>query len=142
MPLIPARVKHRKQHTRGFRLNHTATRGNTLAFGDFGIQVLESGKISARQIEAARVAAGHYLGRVGKMWIRIFPHTPVTKHPAESRMGSGKGEVDYWCSHVDRGTVIFEFAGLTEDQARETLRRQAFKLPLRTRMVKREAVIA
>ena len=137
MPLIPARVKHRKQHTRGFRLNHTATRGNSLAFGDFGIQVLESGKISARQIEAARVAAGHYLGRVGKMWIRIFPHTPVTKHPAESRMGSGKGEVNYWGSHVHAGTMIFEFAGITEDMAREALRRQAFKLPLRTRMVKR-----
>ena len=141
MPLIPARVKHRKQHTRGFRLNHTATRCNTLAFGDYGIQVLESGQISARQIEAARVAAGHYLGRVGKMWLRIFPHTPVTKHPAESRMGSGKGEVEYWMAHVDAGTVLFEFGGITEDQARQTLRRQAFKLPLRTRMVKREAVV-
>ncbi len=140
MALLPARVKHRKQHTRGFRMDHVATRGNNLAFGDFGIQVLQSGKISARQLEAARVAAGHYLGRVGKMWIRIFPHTPVTKHPAESRMGSGKGEVEYWCSHVDAGTVIFEFAGVTEDQARETLRRQAFKLPLKTRMIKRDAI--
>lgn len=139
MPLIPSRVKRRKPHTRGYRLDHTATRCNTLAFGDYGIQVLESGKISARQIEAARVAAGHYLGRVGKMWLRIFPHTPVTKHPAESRMGSGKGEVDYWMQHVDAGTVIFEFAGITADQARETLRRQSFKLPMRTRMVTRQA---
>ena len=139
MPLIPSRVKRRKPHTRGYRLDHTATRCNTLAFGDYGIQVLESGKISARQIEAARVAAGHYLGRVGKMWLRIFPHTPVTKHPAESRMGSGKGEVDYWMQHVDAGTVIFEFAGISEDQARETLRRQSFKLPMRTRMVTRQA---
>jgi len=138
MPLIPSRVKRRKPHTRGYRLNHTATRCNTLAFGDYGIQVLESGKISARQIEAARVAAGHYLGRVGKMWLRIFPHTPVTKHAAESRMGSGKGEVEYWMQHVDAGTVIFEFAGITADQARETLRRQAFKLPMRTRMVTRQ----
>jgi large subunit ribosomal protein L16 len=137
MPLLPSRVKYRKPHTRGSRLDHVATRGNRLAFGDFGIQVLESGEITARQIEAARVTAGHYLGRSGKMWIRIFPHTPVTKHPAESRMGSGKGEVEYWSTHVDMGTVIFEFAGVTEDQARETLRRQAFKLPLRTRMVKR-----
>lgn len=140
MPLIPARVKHRKQHTRGYRLNHVATRCNELAFGDYGIQVLASGQITARQIEAARVAAGHYLGRVGKMWLRIFPHTPVTKHPAESRMGSGKGEVEYWMAHVDAGTVLFEFAGISEDQARETLRRQAFKLPLKTRMVKRQTV--
>jgi large subunit ribosomal protein L16 len=73
------------------------------------------------------------------MWLRIFPHTPVTKHPAESRMGSGKGEVDHWMQHVDAGTVIFEFAGISEDQARQTLRRQAFKLPLRTRMVSRQA---
>jgi large subunit ribosomal protein L16 len=129
---------HRKQHTRRFRLDHKATRGNTLAFGDYGIQVLESGKISARQIEAARVAAGHYLGRVGKLWIRIFPHMPVTKHPAESRMGSGKGEVNFWAQHVDAGTVLFEFAGITEDMARETLRRQAFKLPMRCRMIKRD----
>ena len=137
MALLPARVMHRKQHTRRFRLDHTATRGNKLAFGDFGIQVLESGKLSARQIEAARVAAGHYLGRVGKLWIRVFPHLPVTKHPAESRMGSGKGEVNFWAQHVDAGTVLFEFAGITEDMARETLRRQAFKLPLKTRMIKR-----
>jgi large subunit ribosomal protein L16 len=140
MPLLPSRVKRRKPHTRGYRLNHTATRCNSLAFGDFGIQVLESGKISARQIEAARIAAGHYLGRVGKMWLRIFPHTPVTKHPAESRMGSGKGEVDYWMQHVDAGTVIFEFAGITPDQARETLRRQAFKLPMKTRMISRQNI--
>jgi large subunit ribosomal protein L16 len=138
MPLIPSRTKFRKPHTRGSRLDHTATRCNSLAFGDYGIQVLESGRITARQIEAARVAAGHYLGRVGKMWLRIFPHTPVTKHPAESRMGSGKGEVDHWMQHVDAGTVIFEFAGISEDQARQTLRRQAFKLPLRTRMVSRQ----
>ena len=138
MPLLPSRVKYRKQHTRGFKLNHTATRGNKLAFGDYGIQVLTGGEISARQIEAARVTAGHYLGRVGKMWIRIFPHMPVTKHAAESRMGSGKGEVNYWAAHVDAGTVLFEFAGITEDMAREALRRQAFKLPLRTRMIKRD----
>jgi large subunit ribosomal protein L16 len=139
MPLLPARVTWRKQHTRRFRLDHMATSGNKLAFGDFGIQVTESGQISARQIEAARVAAGHYLGRVGKLWIRIFPHMPVTKHAAESRMGSGKGEVNYWAIHVDAGTVLFEFAGITEDMAREALRRQAFKLPLRSRMIMRGA---
>ncbi|MBA2482381.1 MAG: 50S ribosomal protein L16 [Planctomycetes bacterium] len=139
MPLIPSRVKYRKQHTRGFRMNHTASSGNTLAFGDYGIQVLQSGEISAKHIEAARVTAGHYLGRVGKMWIRVFPHIPYTKHPPESRMGSGKGEVNYWGMHVHAGTVLFEFAGITEDMAREALRRQAFKLPLRTRMIKRDA---
>jgi large subunit ribosomal protein L16 len=137
MPLLPSRVKYRKQHTRGFRMDHTASSGNKLAFGDFGIQVLQSGRISARQIEAARITAGHYLGRVGKMWIRIFPHLPITKHPAESRMGSGKGEVAYWAAHVHAGAILFEFAGITEEMAREALRRQAFKLPLRTRMIKR-----
>lgn len=137
MPMLPARVKYRKQHSRGRKMNHQATSGNTLAFGEFGIQALVSGRISARQIEAARVSAGHYLGRVGKVWIRIFPHNPITKHPAESRMGSGKGDVDYWCAFVDAGTVLFEFAGITEDMAREAMRRQAFKLPLRTRMIKR-----
>lgn len=141
MALLPARVKHRKQMTRGFRLDHQATRCNNLAFGDYGLQVLQSGKITARQLEAARVAAGHYLGRVGKVWIRIFPHVPVGKHPAETRMGSGKGEVEYWCQHVDAGTVIFEFAGITEEMARETLRRQAFKLPLKSRMIKRPAQV-
>lgn len=137
MPLLPARVKYRKQQTRGWRLDHVATSGNKLAFGDFGIQVLESGEITARQLEAARVTAAHYLGRSGKMWTRVFPHHPVGKHPAESRMGSGKGEVNYWAEFVDAGHVIFEFAGVTEDMAREAMRRQAFKLALRTRMIKR-----
>ncbi len=137
MAMLPARVKYRKQHSRCHRTDHVATSGNKVSFGDFGIQALESGRISARQIEAARVAAGHYLGRAGKLWIRIFPHLPVTKHPAESRMGSGKGDVDFWEAHVDAGTVLFELAGVTEDQAREAMRRQAFKLPIGTRMVKR-----
>ncbi len=137
MAMIPAFVKHRKQHTRGFSYDHVATSGNNLAFGDFGIQAIEGGEITARQIEAARVTAAHYLGRVGKMWIRIFPHMPVTSHPAESRMGSGKGEVKYWASMVDPGTVIFEFAGVTEVMAREAMRRQAHKFPLKMRMIKR-----
>jgi large subunit ribosomal protein L16 len=137
MPLLPARVKHRKQHTRGHRLDHVATAGNTLAFGDYGIQVLESGELSARALEAARVSAAHYLGKAGKMWCRVFPHTPVGKHPAETRMGTGKGEVNYWAAFVDAGTVIYELGGVTEEQAREALRRQSFKMPLRTRLVKR-----
>jgi large subunit ribosomal protein L16 len=135
--MLPARVKYRKQHSRTNRLDHTATSCNHLSFGDFGIQALESGEVSARQIEAARVSAGHYLGKSGKLWIRIFPHLPRTKHPAESRMGSGKGDVDYWCAFVHQGTVMFELAGVTEDQAREAMRRQAHKLPLATRLIKR-----
>ncbi len=139
MPMLPAQVKHRKQHVRGFRMDHVAQTGHKLAFGDFGIQVLESGEITARQIEAARVTAAHYLGRVGKLWIRIFPHLPITGRPAETRMGSGKGEVKYWAQHVDAGTVIFEFAGITEEMAREAMRRQAHKFPLKMRMIKRIA---
>lgn len=137
MAMLPARVKHRKQQSRRNAASHVAQTCNRLAFGDYGIQALEPGRITARQIEAARVAAGHYLGKNGKLWIRVFPHTPVTKHPAESRMGSGKGDVDYWATWIDPGTVMFELAGVTEDMAREAMRRQAHKLPLATRLVKR-----
>ena len=138
MALLPARVMHRKQHTRRFRLNHTATRGNKLAFGDYGIQVLESGKISARQIEAARVAAGHYLGRVGKLWIRVFPHMPVTGRPAETRMGSGKGNPEHWVAVVKPGRVMFELSGVPEPTAREAMRLAMHKLPIKTRFVLRQ----
>lgn len=138
MPLLPNNVKFRKQHTRGFDINHVASRGTSVSFGDFGIQALEGGEITSRQIEAARVTATRFLGRAGKMWIRIFPHTPVTGRPAETRMGKGKGNVTYWCAKIKPGTVLFELAGVSEDIAREALRRQAHKLPLRTRMVKRE----
>lgn len=137
MAMLPARVKHRKQQTRRHKMGHVATSCNRLAFGDYGIQAIECGRVTARQIEAARVAAGHYLGRSGKLWIRVFPHAPVSKHPAESRMGSGKGDVDYWAAHIDAGTVMFELAGVSEDMAREAMRRQAHKLPVSTRLVKR-----
>ena len=137
MAMLPSRVKHRKQQTRRNDPDHVAQTCNRLAFGDYGIQALEAGQLTARQIEAARVAAGHYLGKNGKLWIRVFPHTPVTAHPAESRMGSGKGDVDHWATWIDRGTVMFELAGVTEVQAREAMRRQAHKLPLTTRLVKR-----
>lgn len=142
MAMLPANVKYRKQHVRGHRYDHVATSGNTLAFGDFGLQVLESGELSARQIEAARVTAAHYLGRAGKMWIRVFPHTPITAHAAEARMGSGKGEVKYWAAKIDMGTVVFEFAGVTEEVAREAMRRQSHKFPLKMRMIKRSGVSA
>lgn len=140
MPLLPKRVKFRKQHTRGYKPDHIASRGTKVSFGDFGIQAIEGGEITSRQIESARVTANHYLGRIGKMWIRIFPHIPVTGRPAETRMGKGKGEVDYWCAKIKPGTVLFELAGVPEDMAREALRRQAHKLPLRCRMVKREGL--
>jgi large subunit ribosomal protein L16 len=140
MPLLPSNVKFRKQHTRGFDLEHTATRGTDVRFGDFGIQALEGGDVSGRQIEAARVAAGRFLGRAGKMWIRIFPHTPVTARAAETRMGKGKGNVEYWCAKVKPGTMLFEIAGISESMAREAMRRQAHKLPIKTRMVKREGL--
>jgi len=138
MPLLPNNVKFRKQHTRRFDTEHVATRGTQVSFGDFGIQALEGGEVTARQIEAARVAAGRLLGRAGKMWIRIFPHTPVTARAAETRMGKGKGNVSYWCAKVKPGTVLFEVAGISEVQAREALKRQAHKLSLKTRMVARE----
>ena len=137
MPLLPNQVKFRKQHTRSYKTDHVATRGTHVAFGEFGIQALEGGEVTSRQIESARIAAARHLGRAGKMWIRIFPHTPVTQRPADTRMGKGKGNVSYWCAKVRPGTVIFEVAGLTEEAAREALRRQAHKLPIRTRMVKR-----
>ncbi len=140
MPLLPNRVKFRKQHTRGFDPEHRASRGNAVSFGDFGLQAVEGGEITSRQIESARVTATHYLGRAGKMWIRVFPHTPVTGRPAETRMGKGKGAVNYWCAKVAPGTVLFELAGVSEAMAREALRRQAHKLPLRMRMIKREGL--
>lgn len=138
MPLLPNNVKFRRQHTRGFDRDHVASRGNYVAFGEFGLQAISGGDITSRQIESARVAAAHYLGRSGKMWIRIFPHTPFTSRPAETRMGKGKGDVDHWAARVKPGTVLFELAGVSEDLAREALRRQAHKLPIKCRMVKRK----
>ena len=138
MPLLPNNVKFRKQHSRGHDLKHVATRGTKVSFGEYGIQALEGGEVTSRQIEAARVTATRFLGRAGKMWIRIFPHTPVTGRAAETRMGKGKGNVNYWCAKVRPGTVLFEVAGIGEEIAREALRRQAHKLGIKTRMVKRE----
>ncbi len=135
MPLMPKRVKYRKTH-RG-RIKGNASRGNTLAYGEFGLQALEPAWITARQIEAGRVAATHFLVREGKLWIRIFPHRPVTSKPAEVRMGTGKGEPSYWAAVVRPGTMLYEIAGVPEELARETLARVAHKLPIRVRFVKR-----
>ncbi|SNX54377.1 50S ribosomal protein L16 [Thermoanaerobacterium sp. RBIITD] len=134
--LMPKRVKYRKQQ-RG-RMKGNATRGNTLSYGDFGLQALESGWITAIQIEAARVAMTRYIKRGGKVWIKIFPDKPVTEKPAETRMGSGKGSPEYWVAVVKPGRVLFEIAGVTEDVAREALRLAKHKLPIKTKFIKRE----
>lgn len=136
--LMPKRVKYRKQHRR--IPEGRAQRGNYVAFGEFGIQSLEGGWISSRQIEAARRAITNYVRRGGKVWIRIFPDTPVTQKPAETRMGSGKGAPEYWVAVVKPGRVLFELSGVREDVAKEALSRAAFKLPLKSRFVVRERV--
>ncbi len=135
MPLMPKQVKHRKVQ-RG-RIKGKATRGNTVAFGDYGLQSLDPGWITARQLEAGRVAISHFLAREGRLWIRIFPHKPLTAKPAETRMGTGKGEPEYWAAEVKPGTVVFEVGGVPEDAAIQALNRAAHKFPVRTRLVRR-----
>ncbi len=134
--LVPTRVKHRKQH-RG-RLTGIATRGNTITFGEYGLQALEPAWITNRQIEAARIAMTRYIKRGGKVWIKIFPDKPITAKPAETRMGSGKGSPEYWVAVVKPGRIMFELAGVPEEIAREALRLAAHKLPIKAKFVKRE----
>ena len=133
--LMPKRVKHRKQF-RG-RMTGKATRGNTLAHGDYGIVALEPAWIRSNQIEAARVAMTRFTKRGGKVWIKIFPDKPVTSKPAETRMGSGKGSLEYWVAVVKPGRVMFEIAGIPEETAREALRLAAHKLPVKCKIVSR-----
>ena len=134
--LLPKRVKHRKVQ-RG-RMTGKATRGNTITYGEFGIQALEPSWITSRQIEAARIAMTRHTKRGGKVWIKIFPDKPVTEKPAETRMGSGKGSPEYWVAVVKPGRVLFEVAGVSEEIAREALRLAAHKLPLKTKFIKKE----
>lgn len=134
--LQPARTKYRKQHKR--RIRGTATKAASLAFGDFGLQSVECGRINARQIEAARIAITRHVKRGAKLWIRIFPHKPYTKKPAETRMGKGKGDVAGYIAPVKRGTMLYEISGLPLDIATEALRLASQKLSVRTRMVSRE----
>jgi len=134
--LIPKRVKYRRQQ-RG-RMTGKATRGNTVTYGEFGLQALEPGWITSNQIEAARIAMTRYTKRGGQVWIKIFPDKPVTQKPAETRMGSGKGSPEYWVAVVKPGRVMFEIAGVSEDAAREALRLASHKLPIKTKVVKRE----
>ena len=136
--LMPKRVKYRKMH-RG-RMTGKATRGNALHYGDYGLQATESHWITDRQIEAARIAMTRHIKRGGKVWIRVFPDKSVTKKPAETRMGSGKGSPEYWVAVVRPGRVMFEIAGVGEQIAREALRLASFKLPLKTKILVREHV--
>jgi len=136
--LMPSRVKYRKQQ-RGRRKGYSKG-ATTLDFGDFGIQALETAWITARQIEAARVAITRKLKRGGKVWMRLFPDKPVSKKPAETRMGKGKGAPEFWVAVVKRGRIMFEIAGVTEDIAKEALNLANSKLPIKTRFVKREGV--
>ncbi len=133
--LMPKRIKFRKQH-RGRRRGH-ATRGNTVAFGEWGLQAIDPAWITNRQIEAARVALTRHIKRGGKVWIRIFPDKPVTKKPAETRMGKGKGNPEGWVAVVQPGRVMFELEGVDEKLAREALRLASAKLPIKTRVVSR-----
>jgi len=134
--LAPKRVKYRKQ-MKG-RMTGKATRGNTVAFGEYGLMTLEPGWVSNRQIEAARVAMTRHIKRGGKVWIRIFPDKPVTKKPAETRMGKGKGNPELWVAVVKPGRVMFELEGVTEEIAKEAMKLAAAKLPVRTQFVSRD----
>jgi len=136
--LMPRRVKYRKKQ-RG-RKTGMAGRGNTVAFGEYGLKALEPYWITSRQIEAARIAMTRHIKRGGKVWIRIFPDKPVTKKPAETRMGKGKGSPEYWVAVVKPGRVMFELAGVSEDIAKEALRLAAHKLPIKTKFVSRQEV--
>ena len=135
MALMPKRVKWRKSQ-RG-KLRGVASKGNTVVFGEFGLQTLGTGWITGRQIEAGRVAATHYLRREGKVYVRIFPHKPVSAKPLETRMGKGKGDPEFWVATVREGQVLFELSGVEEDVARNALARVAHKLPYRCRFVRR-----
>ncbi len=135
--LIPRRVKYRKQHHP--KRTGVSKGGNKLAFGDYGIQALEPSYLTNRQIEAARIAMTRHIKRGGKVWIDVYPDRPMTKHPAESRMGSGKGTPEWWVANIKPGRILFELSGVNEDVAREACRLAIHKLPFKARFVTREA---
>jgi large subunit ribosomal protein L16 len=134
--LQPKKVKHRKQH-KG-RMKGKAYRGSSLTFGDYGLQATECSRVTARQIEAARIAMTRHVKRGGKVWIRIFPDKPITRKPAETRMGKGKGNPEEWVAVVKPGRILYEMEGVSDAVARDALRLAAHKLPLATRFVRRE----
>ncbi len=135
MALMPKRVKHRKSQRR--RIKGNATRGNRVVFGEFGLQAVEGGWISAATIEAGRIAAQQYIRNEGRLYIRIFPHKSITSIPLETRMGKGKGEPDYWAAVVKPGTILYEIGGVTEEAAKICFARLAHKISVRVRMVRR-----
>jgi large subunit ribosomal protein L16 len=135
--LQPVKSKHRKQMKNIRHLRGQETRGCTVQFGEYGLQVLEGGWISARQIEAGRIAISRFVKRGGKLWIKIFPDKPITKKPAETRMGSGKGSPEFWVAAVKAGRVIYEMTGVSHEIATEALERAAAKLPIKARVVQR-----
>lgn len=137
---MPKRVKWRK--VQKGRMRGNATRGNTVSYGEWGLQSLDNGRVSARNIEAGRIAAQHYLQREGRLYIRIFPHKPISSKPLETRMGKGKGEPDYWTAVVQPGTVMYELAGVPEDVAKAALTRVAMKMPVRCRFVARRHAVS
>ena len=134
--LLPKRVKYRRVH-RG-RLTGKAMRGNTVTYGDYGLQALEPAWVTSNQIEAARIAMTRYIKRGGQVWIKIFPDKPVTEKPAETRMGSGKGSPEYWVAVVKPGSVMFEIGGVSEELAREAMRLAAHKLPIKCKFIRKE----
>jgi large subunit ribosomal protein L16 len=136
--LTPKRLKYRKQHRPS--LKGKANKGNSVTYGDFGLQALEPAWITNRQIEAARIAINRYIKRGGKLWIKIFPDRPITVKPAETRMGKGKGTPEHWVAVVKPGRVMFELSGVNEEVAREAMRLAAHKLPIRCKFVKREEI--
>jgi large subunit ribosomal protein L16 len=139
MSLLPKRVKYRKQQRGKMRGN--ATRGNYVSFGDYGLQALETYWVTARQLDAGRIAAQHFLRRQGKIYIRVFPDKPISKKPLETRMGTGKADVEYWAARVKPGTLLFEIAGVPEELAKQALARIAYKMPIRTRFVGRRIAV-
>ena len=139
MPRMPKRIKFRKQMRGTLRGN--ATRGNFVAFGEFGLQSLESHWVSARQIEAGRIAAQHFLRRQGKVFIRVFPDKPISKKPLETRMGKGKADTAYWAARVKPGTMLYEIAGVDEHVAKQAMARVAQKMPVRCRFVGRRLAV-
>ncbi len=138
---IPSRVKFRKEFRRTSRVNRNATGGNYVAYGDFGLQALSSCWLRSNCIEAGRVAAQHFLKREGKLFIRVFPDKPISKKPLETRMGTGKADVDYWAARVKAGTILFEITGVSEDTAKRAFARVAMKMPIRCRFVARRVAV-
>lgn len=136
--LAPKKVKHRKM-MKG-RMRGSALRGSEVSFGEFGLKAMEPCRITSRQIESARIAITRYVKRTGKVWIRIFPDKPITKKPAETRMGKGKGMVEYWVAVVKPGRILYEMEGVTPDIAKKALDLAAYKLPIRTQIVLRRAI--